>query len=224
MTRRWVHGASEQNKGSYRRSLPTRYKATRLALIAVGLLGLVVGIVGWRSDLVPWTKGVFADVTDKKVTIPQAEVAASTVWSGGDHRGRDTAAGANDRQQTTAWTVPWKGEPEKAADESGCMVLPAGAGSLLLTTASAELRAVDVFPGLPAPARDRELVPERLQIQFADGSCESVALKDKAEVQRVAFDVHRSDAVVISVVAVRSNESADQKVSLTKVQLVRRPY
>ena len=214
-------GASRAARLAYRRSLPLRYRLARAGsvLAVVGVLGALLVAAG--TDPVGVAQARWHDLKGTLVPVTGVVAApdpAESVLEG--YR----AEWVVDGHHNQGWASRWEGGPPA----TGCGEARQGTGALLLTMpAAVEVRAVNVLAGLPAgdPRRPLQWRPRLLELRFADGGCQLVALPDSGAVQTHKLDDRVTTMKVrVAILDAYPPKSGEGKeVAISELTLLRRP-
>jgi hypothetical protein len=155
--------------------------------------------------------------------VAAANVTASSDPKTADPKGAN-AARATDQKPDTAWTTTFAGGTAAA----GAPCARTAEQTALDLTSKTELtaRAINIQAGLPDNLnRQAFWRPTVLDLEFSDGSCQSVHVQDVAGWQLVRFSAVRTTTVRITIAAANppSGGSTSTQAAITEVQLMVRP-
>jgi hypothetical protein len=204
---------------AYRASLDVRYRVMRVfALIAgVGLLAGSFGLTGVNP--IRGTRGLWTKVFPRDKQLSGLTAAADPDLEAGEF----PPPYAVDGDPESAWAAEWLQSPddgpaEACADEE----TTGGADSSLVVTLpeATKLSMIAVQGGLEAGDSDRtkQWQPTRLELRFDDGSCEEMALDDKAGLQEHRLD-GKPTARQVRITIVDAAQPRDQSAPTTKVAI-----
>lgn len=208
---------------AYRRSLPSRYRWFRAAIITVAVGGVIGLAFALARDPVGWIKEAWYDMRGETVVVSGVSVA--TQPEGAAVTGFE-ARNAIDRDIATAWGIGWTTDTPEAR---ACGDVR-GLGSLEITLSQpTRIQQILILAGLgPNDAdRDGQFRPREIHISWADEACVSLPLDDTDEVQTRDLDtgdaVDRLTVTVASVYAPDPSLEPIDQVSITELQLRQHP-
>jgi hypothetical protein len=222
--RRWLPHRSEadrQARSSFRKSLPlwVRLRRWLVLLVVVVIIGAFLHYVG--RDPIAWAKQQIYAI--RGTVVAAQNITASLDPKTADPKGAN-AARATDQKPDTAWTTTFAG----STASGGAPCARTAEQTALELTSKTELtaRAINIQAGLPDNLnRQAFWRPTALDLEFSDGSCQTVQVQDVAGWQLVRFSAVRTTTVRITVAAANppSGGSTSTQTAITEVQLMVRP-
>jgi zinc-ribbon domain len=208
---------------AYRRSLPTRYRVFRAVagLLVIALVGAAVWAV--NADPIGWARARWDDVQD--TLVPVRDVQATLDPAAAQARTDFAPGSAVDGNPATAWATSWTagGPPascngEQRTAERLVLTFPGGI---------ADVRELRIEAGL-AEGDERRLQqnrPKVLELRSSDGTCQPVALTDRAAVQTVRLpEPVSTDVLLVDVVDVYpAQPGTTDLVAISEIVLLQRP-
>jgi hypothetical protein len=222
--RRWLphrSDAERRARKTYRKSLPLWVRMRRwiIALVVVVVIGAFLHFVG--RDPLTWAKQRLYAL--RGTVVAAGHVTATSDPATADPKGA-LGARATDNDPSTAWTTTFAGSTTAAGEPCA---RTADQTALQLTSATPiTVRAINVRAGLPDNLnRQAFWRPTVLDLEFGDGSCQSVNVRDDPNWQLVRFHAVRTSTVRITIAAADkpSGGSTSTQTALTEVQLMVRP-
>jgi len=222
--RRFLPGdtSRRQARAAYRRSLPARYRVTRVlaGVAAVAMGGSLLSLAGHNPA--GWLREQWYAVRGTLEPVPEVTARADPAHA--------VVAGylpgfAVDGTLDQAWATTWSGG---GATGAACGPIPNGGRAALVLTLPERvtLRGVEVAPGLPAedPQRVLQWRPRLLQLTYADGSCERVELADSGELRKHRVRAVSTTTVRVEIAAAAPPRSGrDGGVAIGEIRLLCRP-
>jgi hypothetical protein len=206
---------------AYRRSLPVWVRLRRwlVAAVVVVLVGVYLTFVGHNP--VGWAK-------QQWYALRGTVTAAKGITAGTDPPSADPrsvlAAKAVDGDVATSWQVNFAGGP--TATGTACARTVGEPALVLSSPKPITVRGLRLVTGVSDPAQ-RLLAPRpaTLDLEYSDGSCRSITVKDDAAAQQVSVPAQTTTVVRITVAAAYPAQggSTSTAVAISEVSLLVRP-
>ncbi|MDQ1739217.1 MAG: hypothetical protein QOE53_869 [Pseudonocardiales bacterium] len=216
-------GAAERAaRAAYRRSLPLRYRLTRVG-VGVGVVALIAALIAvTRHDPLAWSQHRLDDLRNTLVPVDDVTASADPPGSVAEDY---SAAGVVDGHLETAWAVAFT---SAGSADLSCGTAVGGAALLLSAPEPVRVRALSVRAGLGTldpSARLHQWRPKTLELRSAGNWCERVRLQDTADPQliRLLHPVSTRTLRVTVVGGYPPQGGKEQLTAITEIALLARP-
>jgi hypothetical protein len=223
--RRWLPKRSATDRSAratYRKSLPLWIRLRRwiVAAVVIALVWVFLHFVG--RDPLSWARQRIYAL--RGTVVAATNITAASNPSTADPKGTN-AAHAIDGDPNTAWPTTFTGGTTAAG--TPCARTADQTALELTSRTEITVRAINIRAGL-ALALNRGLFrsPTVFDLEFSDGSCRSVTVRDDPNWQLVRFAAVRTTSVRITVAAATNagGGSSSKVAAISDVQLMVRPH